>query len=237
MIWKIKLEGSCTMALIRVQTTLPDILDGMVRPFETDRLIIRPLLHPTDLQAYRTIRSQAAAMSSTHTGMPDASMEMTEAKLKRLQPPYKDSHVYFGIFLKDHHDGSEGELIGDGGVHKFFGTETGWPEFGYKLKQEYWGCGYATEFARGFWRFWWSLPRTERQMRVALRSVAGPEEVGLALAAEQQVPLVVPERLCAWTKVDNTASQRILLKIGFESFEGLENGFVNWRSIPPELTP
>ena len=72
------------MAAFTVSTTLPGIEDNMVQRFETNRLIIRPLVHPFDLEVYWTIRSQPEAMTSSGTGKPDATLEKTEGKLKRL---------------------------------------------------------------------------------------------------------------------------------------------------------
>ncbi|KAK9769468.1 putative GNAT domain-containing protein [Seiridium cardinale] len=165
------------MTTITVSTSLPFFKDDMIQLIETQRLIIRPLLHPKDLEAYRTIRSQPEAMTSSSTGLPDATLEQTEAKLKRLQPPYYDSHVYFGIFLKKS-DASEGDFIGDGGVHKIADTETGWPEFGYKFKKEYWGLGYATEFAKAFMGYWWNeIPRNQREISILASSLKNPHEL------------------------------------------------------------
>jgi RimJ/RimL family protein N-acetyltransferase len=205
------------MTTLTVSTTLPNVEDNIIGSIETKRLIIRPLLLPTDLEAYRSIRSQPEAMTSSSTGLPDATMKQTEAKLIRLQQPYRDSHVYFGIYLKNSDD-TEGELIGDGGVHKFADTETGWPEFGYKLKKEFWGLGYATEFGKGFMQYWWNnFARTERQVLIVPSSV------------DYQATLEATEHVCAWTKRGNEKSERVLEKIGFERFQGLENGMINWR--------
>ena len=201
---------------VTVSTTLPYVEDYILESITTNRLIIRPLLL-SDLEAYRTLRSQPEAMAHSGRGRPDIDLSETLAKLQRLQAPYHNSHVYFGIFLKKS-NGDEGDLIGDGGVHKFVSDQTGWPEFGYKFKKEYWGCGYATEFAKAFLEFWWSLPRTETRIQIA------PSSVYL-----QDTPKVV-EQVYAWTTVDNIASQRVLQKAGFESFEGLDNGLVNWRN-------
>lgn len=200
---------------ITVSTTLPYLEDYKLGSIISDRLIIRPLLL-SDLEAFRTLRSQPEAMAHSGRGRPDADLNETLAKLQRLQAPYHNSHVYFGIFLKKS-NGDEGDLIGDGGVHKFVSDETGWPEFGYKFKKEYWGCGYATEFAKAFLKFWGSLPHTEARIQIA------PSSMDL-----QDIPKVV-EQIYAWTTVDNIASQRVLHKVGFESFKGLDNGLVNWR--------
>ncbi|KAK6193420.1 hypothetical protein LQW54_012484 [Pestalotiopsis sp. IQ-011] len=284
---------------VTVHTTLPEIDDAALASFRlrTERLLVRPLRHPADLAALHAVRSQAAAMTSSRSGRPDASLAQTEDKLKRLGPPYRDSHVYFGIFLlrrgkRGHEQGQglqedrsgdtdeerdgdgeeEGELIGDGGVHAFAGSDSGWPELGYKFKREHWGRGYATEFAAAFVRFWWGLPRRPGRVEVAECSISGatsslsspmygggeggerggrgivePGEVagdddhgrtataavtkgGQGQNVNDREVLTVSERLCAWTTASNEASQKVLCKVGFERFDGLENGLVNWRA-------
>ena len=154
-------------------------------------------------------------MTSSSRGRPDLSIEETQDKLSSLQAPYQDSHVYFGIF-KLNEDGSEGDFIGDGGVHKYSNTDTGWPEFGYKFKKEYWNLGYATEFANLFMDYWWKLPRKGVIIQVLACSVACD-------------CTDIPEEITAWTKMDNLASEGVLKKIGFEEFKGLDNGYHNWR--------
>ena len=195
-----------------VATSLP-IVGDKLQHISTSRLILRPLLL-SDLDAFHLLRTEPAAMSSSGRGRPDNDINETKDKLRRLQPPYHDSHVYYGIFLKKD-DGTEGDLIGDGGVHKIQSTETGWPEFGYKFKEKHWGKGYATEFANAFLNFWWNLPRKEVTIQVHSTSLKDP---------------VLPvEQLCAWTKAGNMASERVLQKVGFEPFQGLDNDLKNWK--------
>nr|YP_009317072.1 N-acetyl-transferase [Pestalotiopsis fici]AOW71168.1 N-acetyl-transferase [Pestalotiopsis fici] len=112
----------------------------------------------------------------------------------------------------------EGELIGDGGVHQFTGTLSGWPEFGYKFKKEHWGLGFATEFAKAFMTHWWNnLPRDRREIAV------------VSATLDIEVSSETSEQVCAWTKKGNEKSERVLEKVGFQKFQGLENGFTNWR--------
>jgi RimJ/RimL family protein N-acetyltransferase len=288
-----------------VLTTLPLIPERLPMPILSPRLIIRPL-RLADLDAFRRLRSQPEAMAHSRRGRPDADLGETLAKLERLQAPCRDSHLYFGIFLRrgpttttatasartwvevdgddsissssdgtgseggDGGDGSssssigstagseagvdvvavdeEGDLIGDGGVHRFASEATGWPEFGYKIRKEYWGRGYATEFACAFMRVWWALPRTYRTITVARSSLYDDDDnddqhdpVGYYDWDATTTPdantsleidmITAAERMCAWTTTDNVASQRVLRKVGFELFEGLENGLVNWRYV------
>lgn len=201
---------------ITVSTTRP-VVEDTLKSLCTDRLIIRPLLM-SDLPAFRVVRTQPAAMTSSGKGRPDGDILETEDKLRRLQSPYSDSHVYYGIFLKKP-DNTEGELIGDGGVHKFTDTETGWPEFGYKLKKEHWNHGFATEFAKKFLKEWWDLPRKDLQIQVVPCSFADYEGRS-----------GVTEQVCAWTKVGNVQSERVLDKVGFERIEGMKDDkFHYWR--------
>ena len=214
------LLGTCTLEnidrnpynnlTIKVSTTLPVIEGNVPLSIISDRLIIRRLVL-SDLEAHHSLRGQPEAMAHSRRGKPDANLEETLAHLKRMP------ETYFGIFLKNS-NGTEGELIGDGGVHKFVSEKTGWPEFGYKFKKECWGKGYGTEFANAFMDFWLNLPRTDSHIAVASSSVIICEDTSN-----------VVELVCAWTTEDNLASQNVLKKAGFKSFKDMDNGYVNWR--------
>lgn len=203
-------QSSVDNLTIEVSTTLPVVEDNVPLSIISDRLILRRLVF-SDLEAHHSLRGQPEAMAHSRRGKPDANLEETLAHLNRM------SDTYFGIFLKNS-DGSEGELIGDGGVHKFVSEKTGWPEFGYKFKKEYWGQGYATEFANAFMDFWLNLPRTDARIVVASSSVVLCQDTSH-----------VVELVCAWTTEDNLASQNVLKKVEFKSFQGMNNGYVNWR--------
>lgn len=193
-----------------IKTTLPYDLVA-TNPIITDNLIIRPFID-SDLEAFHTITSQPEAMTSD--GGPVANRHETKQLFELRLPPYPYSSYYFGIFLNN---GSESDLIGSGGIYQMNCPETGWPKFEYKLKKEYWGQGYTTEFAKAFMVFWKSLPREITSFDVA------PSTINLNNSHQ------ATELLYAWTKVDNIPSQKVLQKIGFESFEGLDNGLINWR--------
>jgi len=199
---------------IDVLTTLP-IKDELPIIY-TDRLIIRPPIH-SDIDAYYSLRIQPEAMTDSSRGIPDADLSVTLNKLERLIKRDNDS-IYFFIFLKNL-DGSEGNFIGDGGVHNLKSDYTGWPEFGYKLKKEFWGKGYATEFGKAFMEFWGDIPRKDVKIPVNPSSI------------DYQESLQVKERLTAYTRNENLASQNVLWKLGFQSFKGLKNGLINWRKI------
>ena len=118
---------------VDVLTTLP-VVDGELPVIYTDRLIIRAPEY-SDIDAYYSLRTQPEAMTDSGRGKPDANVGETLNKLERLIKGDKNN-VYFFIFLKNS-DGSEGDFIGDGGVHNFKSDSTGWPEFGYKFKKEF----------------------------------------------------------------------------------------------------
>lgn len=118
---------------IDVLTTLPAVNDELPIIY-TDRLIIRAPKY-SDIDAYSSLRTQPEAMTDSGRGKPDANISETLNKLERLIKGDKNN-VYFFIFLKNS-DGSEGDFIGDGGVHNFKSDSTGWPEFGYKFKKEF----------------------------------------------------------------------------------------------------
>ncbi len=200
---------------INVNTTLP-VINNELPVIQTDRLIIRTPEY-SDLYDYYSLRSQPEAMVDSGRGKPDSDIYVTFNKLERLIKGEKNN-VYFFI-LKKNPDGTEGDLIGDGGVHNFKSDSTGWPEFGYKFKKEFWGQGYATEFGKTFLKFWQSLPRKDVNITVAPSSI------------DYHDGLYVKERLTAYTRNENLASQNVLLKIGFEAFKGLKNGLVNWQKI------
>nr|YP_009546955.1 N-acetyl-transferase [Hirsutella thompsonii]AYP41291.1 N-acetyl-transferase [Hirsutella thompsonii]AYP41320.1 N-acetyl-transferase [Hirsutella thompsonii] len=200
-----------------VITTQPLLKKGTLHfPILTDRLIIRPLVL-SDLDAFHSLRIQPEAMAHSGQDGPDTNIDQTLAELEILMQPYPHTLAYCGVFLKNS-DGYEGELIGDGGMWGLLSKETGWPVFGYKFKKEHWGLGYATEFATAYMQFWWGIARTQVKTIVASCTVNQTDELQ-----------VVPEQMYAWTTKENKASQRVLHKVGFRSFEGLDNGLINWR--------
>jgi RimJ/RimL family protein N-acetyltransferase len=198
-----------------ITTTLPILEHKPSKPIITDRLIIRPLVL-SDLETYHTLISQPEAMSNTD-GLCQPVVDMNETWdlidfMQTLYYPF----ISFGIFLKKS-DGNEGDLIDDGGVHNMTSPKTGWPEFGYKFKKELWGKGYATEFANAFLQFWWSLPRILTRIQV------NPSSIDFPNASQEATELVY-----AWTTADNLASQRVMQKVGFESYENFNNRRVHW---------
>lgn len=98
---------------------------------------------------------------------------------------------------------------------------SGWPELECVINTEDWGKGYATESATALLQFFWNLPRRQTSILVAPSSLDNPEDTKAT------------EQIYAMTTKNNLASIRLLQKIGFESFEGLDNGKINWRMRNP----
>ncbi|KAJ5096410.1 hypothetical protein NUU61_005766 [Penicillium alfredii] len=195
---------------VTIKTSLPTLPlpANTMRPIlTTDRLLIRPLAS-SDLEALHTLRTQPEVMKWTTAGRIDHDLKETHAKLDLFLPPNDTRTANCAICLK-----GSGEFIGIGGCHLYPGCH-GWPEIGYMLQQEVWGRGLATEFLSVWLPFWGRLSRSEREMRVRRDMLAVSEK------GDANVVPVVRERLVAITEASNLASQKVLLKAGFESFCG-----------------
>lgn len=158
----------------------------------TDRLIIRAFV-PEDVTAMHVLWGKA-----------DWDMDKTKKKLAKYMPPGDSITFNYAICLR-----STGELIGCGGCHSYPGLH-GWPEVGYRIRDDLKGRGYATEFLRAWLDLWAELPRTEREVAVQrqmMREPVGDAREGSAL---------VDGRLIAITLPANGASRRVLEKCGFE---------------------
>ncbi|ETS85844.1 hypothetical protein PFICI_03869 [Pestalotiopsis fici W106-1] len=199
---------------IEVETTIP-VIEGYPSRIETSRLLIRPLIS-SDLDNLWSLRRAAAVMNPTGRGRPDSDIEETKEELSALRGPWYNSHLYYGIFLRNR-DGVEGDLIGDGGVRQLFDTESGWPEFGYKFKEEYWGNGYATEFAKAFLEVWWGLARQPSKLSIH------------PALLDHYHSLNAREQLYGWSRVTNKGSEGVLLKLGFRYLCELDNMVPEWR--------
>ncbi|KAI5922582.1 acetyltransferase domain-containing protein [Camillea tinctor] len=179
-----------------VTTTLPTIplpQDLKCSIIRTERLIIRPLQHG-DVQSLHELRTQPEAMAGTRLGKIDRDLEETRVVLASLINSAERSFL-FGVFLA-----STGEFIGEGGVHSII-SDVGWPEIGYKIKREYWGRGYATEFLHGILDAWWHLPRRAVDVEI----------LSLAIGAGE-----TEEHIYANADIENVGSQRVLEKLGFK---------------------
>ncbi|KAL7948155.1 acetyltransferase domain-containing protein [Trichoderma barbatum] len=184
-----------------VKTTLPARplpLNSMRVPVTTERLIIRALT-AEDIHGLHLIRSQPEVMINHPQGRVDRDLAETQPKLDLFLPPNDESHYNFAICLKE-----TGEMIGIGGCHQLK-SNFGWPAMGYMFRKEFWGKGFATEFTRGWLDMWCKLPRAEAQVEADQRTFPEGEEETL-------------EIMTAFTTVENLASQRVLVKSGFERF-------------------
>ncbi|KAI3322154.1 acyl-CoA N-acyltransferase [Xylariaceae sp. AK1471] len=192
---------------------------------QTKRLLMRPLTQD-DLEAYHSLRTQHAFMAESTLGIPDSSIAETQAALDSHINTL-GSHFWFGIFIAD-----TGELIGDGGIHTVYTGSMGWPEIGYKLHQPHWGRGYATESMSAVLKAWWQLPREEVEISIhpdtfekkkegedgARLPQSVDREGGEEEKEKKAAPMMSQERVVANIATYNTASQRVLEKLGFEHF-------------------
>ena len=100
----------------------------------TDRLILRPLTLDDAEAAFEWTGDERVArymIYSTHE-----SVETTKEWLMSIKP----SENIFGFVRK-----SDNKLIGSGGINL---KEDGFWEFGYNLRYDCWGMGYATEASK-----------------------------------------------------------------------------------------
>lgn len=211
---------------ITVSTTLP-LVDNNLPTIHSDRLILRSLLI-SDLEELHTLRSQPETMALSPMGKPDQNINETLIELQRLQPPYPGSHVYFGIFLKKE-DNREGQLIGEGGVHKFASTLTGWPEFRFIFKKEHWHLKYETEFTTTFMKFWWSLLRVKANILAVPNPPFAQPQGADTLEAKEQVYAYT--RLGVAYQLDTWIAHNTLQTIGFDkkAYKDLLNkNFDHW---------
>lgn len=208
---------------VQVSTTKPSHKNLI--GFSSERLIFRPLL-ASDFPAYLAIcmpesplynsgTSSTSSQSQLATFVQDTRKFFIERKLIH--------YAMVGIFLKKA-DGTEGELIGDGGVFSLDNEDNKWPEVYYVLKKEFWNKGYATEFLKRFLDVWWSLPRENTPMRV--------QSISLGKYFYHQE---VKERLVAEIHMSNIGSRRVIEKAGFVfyGYLGAKQEYGYWVLISP----
>jgi len=193
--------------------------------FSSERLIFRPLL-ASDFTAYLAIyETETPLYDSGTSSTPSQSQSETFVRGTReyfLERKLID-YAMVGIFLKKS-DGTEGELIGDGGVFLLDNKDEKWPEVYYVLKKEFRNKGYATEFVKEFLGVWWSLPREDTRMRVQAISLG---KFFYRTEAKEQ--------LGAEINISNKGSIRVIEKAGFEfcGYSGGEQEYGYWRFISP----
>jgi RimJ/RimL family protein N-acetyltransferase len=202
-----------TSSSIQISTTKPSHIT--LPAFSSQRLTFRPLL-ASDFPAYLAIYQTETPQTQS-----DSFIQATrEYFLERKLPHY----AMLGIFLKTPH-GTEGELIGDGGVFLLDNEDAKWPEIYYVLKNKFWNKGYATEFVHAFLGVWWSLPRESTSMRVQ------PASLGELFYHQD-----VKEHLGAEINLRNKGSIRVVEKAGFEfcGYPDTEQRCGYWRLVCPD---
>jgi len=199
---------------IEVSTTQP-VYEYPLKGF-SERLIFRPLLE-SDYPTYYSMFSEKKPEDDSKK-----QSTSTESDIRDWFDHAQKEFKRVGIFLKNS-DGSEGDLIGEGGVATYYQYDK-WPEIFYQLKDELRNKGYITEFVKEFLKIWWNLPRKNEHIRVQ------PISVGLQDSSE------VKELLGAEVEMTNIASIKVLEKAGFEScgrFSGNKDTYGYWRYISP----
>jgi len=106
-------------------------------PIETERLILRPF-EVADTETAFCWFGDPVVMRFTPTG-PDASIEQTKARLAN----YRDHQIAHGFSKWMILDRRSELPIGDSGL--LVPGEQGWIDLGFRLAQQYWGKGLATE--------------------------------------------------------------------------------------------
>jgi RimJ/RimL family protein N-acetyltransferase len=191
--------------------------------FSSERLIFRPLL-ASDFPAYLAIYKQDSPLYDSGTSSTPSQSQLDNFIETTREYFIERKLIYYamvGIFLKKP-DGTEGELIGDGGVFLLDNKDEKWPQVYYVLKKEFWNKGYATEFVKELLGVWWSLPRENTHMRV--------QSISLGKNFYRQE---VQEQLGAEINMSNKGSIRVIEKAGFQycGYLGGELGY--WRYISP----
>jgi RimJ/RimL family protein N-acetyltransferase len=202
-----------TSSSIQISTTKPSHIT--LPAFSSQRLTFRPLL-ASDFPAYLAIYQTETPQTRSEPFIQATRDYFLERKL----PHY----AMLGIFLKTPH-GTEGELIGDGGVFLLDNKDEKWPEIYYVLRKTFWDKGYATEFVHAFLGVWWSLPRESTRM------IVQPVSLGKLIYHQD-----VNEQLWAEINMDNKGSVRVVEKAGFEFCRYLDReqrcGY--WRLVRPD---
>nr|UFY98739.1 hypothetical protein [Corynespora cassiicola]UFY98756.1 hypothetical protein [Corynespora cassiicola]UFY98773.1 hypothetical protein [Corynespora cassiicola] len=180
-----------TDPVVEIHTTEP--VYKLIDPFSSERLIFRTLLE-SDFPAYHTILKEEETMTLAGAG-PMLDKDRALGWFRMTQ-----EFTRYGLFLKKS-DGTEGELVGEGGVFKI---NNRFPEIYYLIKQDFWGKGYASEFVRSFMDIWWNLPRKKTRFFVN------------TVFLDSQDTSEAKERLCAPISEKNIISQRVVEKIGFK---------------------
>ena len=110
---------------------------------ETERLILRPMTVADAPAVFQWVSDPLVArymIYPTYTAVEDVEKWLQTVELQ--EAPYE-----FGFVRK-----ADGLLIGSGSIGPDAAQEGFWG-FGYNLRRDCWGCGYATEAAKAMIRF------------------------------------------------------------------------------------
>lgn len=116
----------------------------MRQRIETARLILRPF-QPGDAESAFGWFGDPVVMRFTATG-PDKSVVQTRARLAEYQKHQRE-HGFSKWLITDAHSRHS---IGDSGLLVL--REYGWIDLGFRLAQQHWGKGFATEAASAWVR-------------------------------------------------------------------------------------
>jgi [ribosomal protein S5]-alanine N-acetyltransferase len=155
------------------------MLNGIVSPLETKRLILRPMLQ-TDFEALLLIFTDPKVMAAFNH--PPFTREQMQHWLQRNLDHQKEfGYGLFSVILKQ-----SGGLIGDCGLEQM--EDQGAAELGYDFRSDFWNQGFATEAAcavRDYAFDVLKLPRLISLIRVGnLSSKRVAEKAGMTLAEE-----------------------------------------------------
>ncbi|KAJ1337799.1 GNAT family N-acetyltransferase [Microdochium nivale] len=212
---------------IKIRTTLPATplppQAGRL-PLETERLALVPISQ-ADLADYHEIRTQPAYMVRSARGRVNENLAETQKWLDRFLPPNDGLTYAFAIRRKggtaEGEAGEERRTIGMMGIVRM-NSGTGWPEIGYGINPAHQGRGYATELLCEVVRFWWTLPRrevvVEMEPKFVFATVGSDDGAAAAERWKDGEVVDMPERVMAIADAANTASLRVMEKLGFTRF-------------------
>lgn len=178
-----------------VRATVPSLTNNVPEPIITNRLIIRPL-KDWDFAAIHLLRSQPEIRAPRE---PNKRMRETLPSFNsHIGRNFLRTHAVFGILLKNN-DGSEGDLIGEGGVYHF----TPGPNLVANSKKNTGTKATVQSSGSPFYKS--NLPREVTTLEVYLDTLS-PQERTRRQAVEK-ISALIPK--------DNNHAKHFLLKIGF----------------------
>jgi RimJ/RimL family protein N-acetyltransferase len=110
----------------------------------TPRLVLRPF-RPGDLDDLHAMDGDESVMRYIGPGLPGRTRGETTEALARMVT-YAAAHPGYGLLHASRH--SDGYFVGGCGLYPLLDSDTGDIEIAYRLRQDCWDHGYATEMAR-----------------------------------------------------------------------------------------